>query len=326
MPSSKLKNVIVTGGAGFIGAYVVEECLRRGAHVRVIDDFRKEGGRRVEGAEYVEIDLTDEARTREAFEGFETCVNLAALIGGIGYFHKYPASILGENAKIGVSTLNAAVATKMERVVNFSSSMVFEMTDRFPSREDDLQAIPPPITAYGFSKLYAEKLAEAYWEEHQLPYVTVRPFNAYGLHEAPEEEPGIAHVIPDLIRKLLTGTSTLELLGDGQQSRCFTHAEDIARGVWVCLTHPEALNKDFNIADPREMTILELAEVLIRLTGREGQVEITHVDGFPHDIQRRVPDVTRAREVLGWEATEILEDRLPEVIEWVRQATAPSRS
>lgn len=325
-PLSSPPRLIVTGGAGFIGSYVVEECLRRGAVVRVIDDFRKDGGRTVAGAEYVRQDLTDEAATRDAFAGFDACVNLAALIGGIGYFHRYPADILGENARIGVSTLKAALAARMNRVITFSSSMVFEMAATFPSREEDLPRTPPPITAYGFSKLFAERLAEAYHDQHGLPFVIVRPFNAYGCFEAPAEEPGIAHVIPDIIKKLLDRGETLELLGDGQQSRCFTHADDIARAVWVCLTHPGAPGNDFNVSSPHEMTMIELAHVLMRLMGRT-DVRIVHGAPFPHDIRRRVPDVSKARELLSWTATEELEKRLPEVIAWIamnRPTTSPS--
>ncbi len=314
--------IVVTGGEGFIGRAVVNRLLERGWHVRVIDDLSKPESRqgdrsRTGEVEYIEQDLTDSGRTAALFEGFDACINLAARIGGIGYFHRHPAEILAENNLIYSSTFNAAVRARMSRMLYVSSSMVFESATRFPSREEDVARIPPPRTAYGCSKLIGEWYCRAFWDQYRLPYTIVRPFNAYGIHESPGEEVGYAHVIPDLVKKILEGQHPLEILGDGQQTRCFTHVSDIADGVVTALESEAAVNEDFNLSSPVETTVLELAEMLHRICDPGRPFQVVFVDGFEHDIRRRVPDVTKAKQVLGWEARWRLEDKLPEVVRWL---------
>jgi len=212
--------VLVTGGCGFIGSEVVRQLLAKGYRVRIADDLSKPSSRPPAGAEFVRVDLTDPARARPVFDGVRICVNLAAKIGGIGYFHRYPATILSENAKIYSTTFEAAAASPVERMVFVSSSMVYEAADRFPSREEDILAIPPPFTAYGFSKLMGEWYCRAFADQHGLRYTIIRPFNAYGPGEEAGEQVGESHVIPDLIKKMLGGQYPVELLGDGKQTRC----------------------------------------------------------------------------------------------------------
>ncbi len=324
------KRLVVTGGEGFIGRAVVEALVSRGYAVRVLDDLSKPESRdsvaaRPPGVEFIQQDLTDPRGTAALFQGFEACINLAAKIGGIGYFHRYPADILSENNRIFSSTFQAAVQAGMSRMVYVSSSMVFESATRFPSREEDLPGLPPPRTAYGRSKLVGEWYCHAFWDQHRLPFTIVRPFNAYGINEAPGDDVGYAHVIPDLVKKILEGRRPIPLLGDGRQTRCFTHVSDIADGIVTALEHEDAVNEDFNLSSPQETTILDLARRLHTLCEVDWPFEVTHVPGFPHDIRRRVPDVTKARERLGWEARHRLEDKLPEVVAWLkRRLDAPT--
>ena len=317
------QRLVVTGGEGFIGRAVVKQLIARGYTVRVLDDLSKPESRegadaRPLEAEFIQHDLTDPSRTAALFDGFDACVNLAAKIGGIGYFHRYPADILGENNRIFSSTFQAAVQAGMNRMVYVSSSMVFESATRFPSREDDLPLLPPPRTAYGRSKLIGEWYCRAFWDQYRLPYTIVRPFNAYGVNEAPGDDVGYAHVIPDLVKKILEGQRPLPLLGDGRQTRCFTHVSDIADGIVTALEHDNAVNEDFNLSSPVETTILELARLLHGLCNVDWPFEVTHVPGFEHDIRRRIPDVTKAKRLLGWEARYRLEDKLPEVVAWLK--------
>lgn len=309
--------ILVTGGCGFIGSEVVHQLLERGYAVRVVDDLSKPESTRGEGYEFVQVDLTDPAATLDAFAGAEVCVNLAAKIGGIGYFHRFPATILSENNKLYSSTFEAAVRHKLRRMVYISSSMVFESASKFPSAEDDVTSIPPPITSYGFSKLSGEWYCRAFAGEHGLPYTILRPFNAYGINEAPGEEVGYAHVIPDLVKKILEGQDPLELLGSGEQTRCFTHVRDIARGIIMAMESERAVNEDFNLGTSQEVRILDLARAIFDLchTGRPFRVRF--IEGFEHDIQRRVPDASKADRLLGWEPEVPFEKGLIEVIEWI---------
>ncbi len=313
------RKIIVTGGCGFIGSEVVSQLVAQGHQVRVIDNLSKPESKVASDYEFINYDLAVPDGLDELFQGFDLCINMAAKIGGIGYFHKYPATILSDNNKIYSSTFEAGVKAGIERLVYVSSSMVFESTDRFPSRESDISDIPVPISSYGFSKLVGEQYCTAFFEEHGLPYTIVRPFNAFGVNEAPGEDVGYAHVIPDLAKKILMGQDPLELLGDGRQTRCYTHVSDIADGIITAAQSPAGLNEDFNISSPRETSVLELAEKIHSHIVGEGELRIKNVAGFEHDIRRRIPDTTKATEVLGWTAKYELDDKLPEVIDWIRE-------
>lgn len=313
-----VKRIVVTGGCGFIGSEVVDKLLEKAYAVRVVDNLSKPESAVKEGYEFIKGDLTDKDVANRAFEGMDICINLAAKIGGIGYFHKYPATILSENNKIYSATFEAAVKNNLERMVYISSSMVFESATEFPSKEEDVKKIPPPISSYGFSKLTGEFYCHSFWDEYKLPYSICRPFNAYGVNEFPGEEVGYAHVIPDLIKKILKGQYPLELLGDGQQVRCFTHISDLAEGVIQVMGNEKAINEDFNIADPRPLRMIELAEILWKLCGKKEPLKIKYVKGFTYDIKKRLPDTEKIQRIVGWQPKIKLEDGLEEVVEWIR--------
>jgi nucleoside-diphosphate-sugar epimerase len=310
----KYKKVLVTGGCGFIGSEIVSQLLAKGYQVRVADDLSKPDSRVSKGYEFVRADLTDQTQANKVFKGIDACINSAAKIGGIGYFHKYPATILSENNKIHSATFNAAVKNRLKRMVYLSSSMVFEMTKKFPSREEDVAKIPPPASAYGFSKLSGERYCQSFAVEFGLPYTICRPFNAYGAKETPKKEIGYAHVIPDLIKKIFEGQYPLKLLGDGQQTRCFTHVSDVAGGIIATMESKKAVNEAFNISSPQEMKIIDLAKLLWKLCNQKKPFKVTYVESFKHDIKRRVPNSSKAKKILGWQAKIKLKDGLKEVI------------
>lgn len=310
--------VLVTGGAGFIGSEVVKQLLEKGYKVRVADDLSKLEANVPYGCEFLRVDLTNKSMAFKAMDGTDFCIHLAAKIGGIGYFHKYPATILSENNKIYSAVFEAALAKKIKRIVYLSSSMVFESTKSFPSKEEDLAKIPPPVSAYGFSKLVGEWYCKAFFDEFGLNYTIVRPFNAYGINESPGEEVGYAHVIPDLIKKILSGQYPLELLGDGSQTRCFTHVSDIARGIILAMESEKAINEDFNLGSEREIKMIDLARLLWKKCQMDKHFKAKFVSGFKYDIRRRVPSSKKAEKILGWKPKIKLEKELPIIIEWVK--------
>jgi UDP-glucose 4-epimerase len=306
--------IVVTGGCGFIGSEVVRQLLAKRYAVRVVDNLSKPSSRVPDGVDFVRADLAEPAAARQSFRAARVCINLAAKIGGIGYFHRVPATILAENNQIYTSTFQAAVEHGLERMIFVSSSMVFESATHFPSREDELLSMPPPFTAYGFSKLIGEWYCRAFHDQYRLRYTIARPFNAIGPDEEAGEQVGDAHVIPDLVKKVLGGQQPLELLGDGKQTRCFTHVRDIARGIIMAMESERAVNEDFNLGTSEEITMLELARRIHAVCAPQRPFEVKFVPGFPSDIRRRVPDGSKAKRVIGWEPQITFDEGLREVI------------
>lgn len=315
----KSVRILVTGGAGFIGSEVVKQLLQKGYSVKVADDLSKIEAKVPKGCKFVRVDLTDRKSALKVMNDMDYCIHLAAKIGGIGYFHKYPATILSENNKLYSSVFEAAVTNKIKRLIYVSSSMVFESTNKFPSQESDVRQIPPPLTSYGFSKLIGEQYCLAFAEQFGLKYTICRPFNSYGINETPGEEVGYAHVIPDLIKKILSGQYPLEMLGTGKQTRCFTHVSDIARGIILSMESKKAENQDFNIGTEEETKMIDLAKMLFRLCNVDKPFKVKFVPGFKHDIKRRVPSSTKAKKILGWKPEKRLEEELPIIIEWIKK-------
>lgn len=315
-----MKKVAVTGGAGFIGQEVVSQLLEKGYFVRVIDNLSKHNKKPLKYSEFLNLDLTDKKNAEQALDSIDTCIHLAAKIGGIGYFHTYPATILSENNKMYSAVFESAVKNKIDRMVYISSSMVFESTKKFPSAEKDLLATPPPISSYGFSKLIGEQYCKAFNQEYGLQYTICRPFNAYGVNEYPGDEVGYAHVIPDLTKKIFTGQYPIELLGDGKQIRCFTHVKDLAAGIIATMESPKAINEDFNIASNEPITMEDLAKKIWKLSQNEKPFKATHVPSFPQDVKGRIPDVSKMETIVGWKAKITLDEGLAETTQWLKEA------
>jgi len=186
---------------------------------------------------------------------------------------------------------------------------------------------PPPFSTYGFQKLATEYFCKGAHEQYGLPYTIVRPFNCVGIGEGRalgEAEVfsgnvrlAMSHVVPDLVQKVLKGQDPLHLLGDGSQVRHYTYGGDLARGIRVAMEHKKALNDDFNISTARSTTVVELAELIWKKLQPEKPFRFVSDEPFAHDVQMRVPDVSKAKRVLGYEATTPLETILDEVIPWV---------
>ncbi len=311
---------LVTGGAGFIGSAVVRNLLARGEEVRVVDNLSKgTAGPLPEGADHLEGDVADPDVCARAFKGADACFHLAAKIGGIGYFHRYPADILDDN-NLMLSQVFRTATESMTKVVYVSSSMVFERAGEWPTPEDAIDRYPPPFSAYGFSKLVGEWYCRAFHEQFGTPFAIARPFNAFGPGEYAESEPGLAHVIPDLIRKITSGERPITLFGDGSQTRSFTYVDDVADAIVTIGTRPEAEGEDFNIGTGVETSIGELLHLLWGILGERRSPEVAMTEPLPVDVRRRVPDITKIGSVLGWRARVSLEDGLRQTADWYRAA------
>ena len=334
--------VLVTGSAGFIGGYVVEELLSRGYAVTGIDNYSKYGPvvksyDSHPSYRFVEGDVRDLDLMVDLLEDCDHLVAGAALIGGISYFHTYAYDLLAANERIIASTCDAAIrvlpAGRLTKVTYLSSSMVFESTEHWPSKEGDERRIPPPLSSYGFQKLAVEYFARAAWDQYGVPYTIVRPFNCVGVGEGRAlgdvEIPSgniklaMSHVVPDLVQKVLKGQDPVHILGHGSQVRHYTYGVDLARGIVEAMESESALNDDFNLSTAESTTVLELAELIWRKCHGDGKpFNYVSDDPFEHDVQKRVPDVAKAAEVLGFSATTSLDEMLDVVIPWIAEAMA----
>jgi nucleoside-diphosphate-sugar epimerase len=318
-----MQRVLVTGGAGTIGAAVVRRLLRDPRWEVRVSDQRPAPQWMREGCEVHTGDLRDIGEARQATAGCSHVVHLAAIVGGIANFHKLPHTLTEVNNALYNATIRAALDHAVERFVYVSSSMVFERATEYPTTEEHLGECPIPRSAYGFSKLTGEVYCRAAHEEHGLPYTICRPFNAYGPGEMPDDEPGIAHAVPDLIRKCLEGQRPLEIFGTGEQTRTLTHVDDIADGIVVAMASEAALNEDFNISASEELTVAEIAAVVWEACGLPpDEFELKPLPTFPVDVQRRWPSVEKAKRMLGWEAQIGVREGVAQTVEWLREHTA----
>jgi nucleoside-diphosphate-sugar epimerase len=314
-----VQRVLVTGGAGTIGAAVVRRLLDEPDLTVRVSDQREAPSWMASACEVQTADLRDVANARDAIAGCDGVVHLAAIVGGIANFHKLPYTLSEVNADLYTAIFHAALEREVERFLYVSSSMVFERATEYPTTEEHLDACPTPVSAYGFSKLTGEVFTVAAHEEHGLPYTICRPFNAYGPGEMPEDEPGIAHMVPDLIKKVLSGQRPLQIFGSGQQTRTLTYVDDIADGIVTALRHPAARNQDFNISAGEELTVAQIAEVIWDVCGLlPEEFELEHLPTYRVDVQRRWPSVEKARRLLGWEAKVELRDGVARTAEWLR--------
>jgi nucleoside-diphosphate-sugar epimerase len=337
--------VLVTGASGFICGYLVAELLQAGHEVVGVDNFSKYGPvRRTfdDDPRYrlVEGDAKDTELLSRLARDCEQLVAGAAMIGGISYFHEFAYDLLAENERITSSTFDAALSAfrggRLAKITVISSSMVFESASVFPTPEGAQLTSPPPRSTYGFQKLATEYFARGAHEQYGLPFTIVRPFNCVGIGErralrdhdvrSGNVKLAMSHVVPDLVQKVLKGQDPLHILGDGSQVRHYTYGGDLAVGIRLAMESPQGLNEDFNLSTARSTTVRELAEIVWRkVHGPNRPLHLVSDPAYEHDVQMRVPDVRKAREVLGFEATTPLEDVLDEVIPWIRDEISAGR-
>lgn len=258
--------ILVTGAAGFICGYLVQELLDAGYQVIGLDNFSKYGKaeKSYDGhAAYtlVEGDAKNAGLLKELASECDHFVAAAAMIGGISYFHEFAYDLLAENERITAASFDAAIwahrERRLQKITVLSSSMVFESTEEFPTPEGAEHRCPPPRSTYGFQKLATEYFVQGAYEQYKLPYTIARPFNCVGIGErraisdreimSGNVRLAMSHVVPDLVQKVLKGQDPLHILGSGNQARHYTYGGDLAKGIRLCIEHPAATNQDFNL-------------------------------------------------------------------------------
>lgn len=331
------KKILVTGSAGFIGGYVVQELLDNGWTVVGVDNYSKYGEitksyDRHPRYHFVRGDAKNTELLKELVMDCDHLIAGAAMIGGISYFHEFAYDLLAENERIMASTFDAAIHGfkngQLKKITVLSSSMVFESTDIFPTPEGEQLKCPPPLSTYGFQKLACEYFARGAHQQYGLPFTIVRPFNCVGIGEqraltdkevlSGNVKLAMSHVVPDLIQKVVKGQDPLRILGSGGQVRHYTYGGDLARGIRVAVESEAARNEDFNVSTEASTTVLELAELIWTKLKPGEPFRYQSDQPFEYDVQKRVPNCRKAKEMLGFEATTDLSRILDEVIPWVK--------
>ena len=328
--------ILVTGSAGFIAGYLIEDLLANDYDVVGLDNYSKYGP--VERAfdtnpRYTGVtgDAKDVALLKELLADCDHLVAGAAIIGGISLFHELAYDLMSENERITAATFDAAIwahrEARLRKITVVSSSMVYESTSKYPTPEGEERRCSPPQSTYGFQKLATEYFAQGAWEQYKLPYTIVRPFNCIGIGEkralcdreimSGNVKLAMSHVLPDLVQKIVKGQDPLHILGDGGQIRHYTYGGDLARGIRLAVESDAATNEDFNLSTATSTTVAELAEAVWRKIKGDAPLRFVHDEPFLYDVQRRVPDVHKAMDVLGFKATTSLDEALDEIIPWI---------
>jgi len=312
--------VLITGGAGFIGSYLAERLVRRGDHVTVIDDLSTgsmENILQLKGLcnfEYEIESVTNEKLMAELVDSADIIYHLAAAVG-VKLIVESPTRTMETNIR-GTEIVLELAAKKKKRVLITSTSEVYGKREAIPFRENDDLVLGPPDKgrwSYACSKLIDEFLAIAYWKEKRVPAVIARMFNVVG----PRQTGRYGMVVPSLIKQALK-EQDLTIYGDGQQRRCFSHVSDAVGALIALAEHPEANGEVYNIGSTDEISILDLARKIKSLTGSHSNLVFipynqAYEEGF-EDMMRRVPDLTKIKELIGYRPTISLDEILSDII------------
>ena len=311
------KKVLVTGGGGFIGSHLVEKLVSLGATTRALVHYNSLGSwgwldqsPAAKDVEVVAGDICDPGSVDAATEGVEIVFHLAALIA-IPYSYTAPESYVRTNV---IGTLNAVQAARrfgIARFLHTSTSEVYGTAREVPIKETHpLQGQSP----YSASKIGADKIAESFHCSFKLPVVTVRPFNTYGPRQSARA------VIPTIISQLLDGAGVVKL-GSLSPTRDLNFVENTVEGYIAAASHEAAIGETFNFGSNREISIGDLADLLIKLVGTSARIESDSQRLRPagSEVERLLADNSKAKTLLGWAPKVSLEDGLQRTIEWLRQ-------
>lgn len=313
-------NILITGGAGFIGSHLCDRLLARGDHISIIDDLSTgsiHNIRHLQGLanfEYVLDSVNNESLMAELVDAADIIYHLAAAVG-VRLIVESPTHAIETNVR-GTETVLRFAAKKKKRVLIASTSEVYGKRNHVPFSENEDLLLGSPDKgrwSYACSKLIDEFLAIAYWKEKRVPTVIARLFNTVG----PRQTGRYGMVIPSLVRQVLSGQD-LTVFGDGRQTRCFAHVRDVVGALIALAEHPDANGEVYNIGSTEEISILELARKIKCLTGSESNIvfvpyEKAYEEGF-EDMMRRVPDLAKITRLIAYLPTSCLDEILMDII------------
>ncbi len=316
----KNKKVLVTGGTGFIGSHLVELLLKHESRVRVLDRMTdgkiKNISHLKDKVEFLRGDCADLQSARAACAGMEVVMNLAAKVGGIEYNIAHQADMFRDNMMISSTMIEAARLADVERYLVVSSACVYPHDAQIPTPESEgVRGEPEPTNSgYGWAKRYAELEGLLYAKQYGMKVGIVRPYNAYGPRD--DFDPTTSHVIPALIRRVLSGENPVCVWGSGKQTRAFLYVEDFAEGLLhVIEKYPEAV--PVNLGTDEEISLKDLVNMIIRISGNNivPKFDTSKPDGSP----RRNSDNSLAKSKIQFVAKTSLEDGIAKTLEWYRK-------
>jgi UDP-glucose 4-epimerase len=316
------RSILITGGAGFIGSHLADALIERGDRVAIIDDLSTGAVANIRHLKghpnfsYTLDTIANEAVLAELIDESDAVVHLAAAVG-VQLIVQSPVRTIETNVN-GTELVLRWAAKKGKTVLIASTSEVYGKSERAPFREDDDLVLGPSTInrwSYACSKLLDEFLALAYHKERDLPVIIARLFNTVG----PRQTGRYGMVVPRFVRAALRNVP-LRVYGDGQQTRCFCYVGDTVRALIALLDHPDAVGKIFNVGNPQEVSILELAQRVVKLAQSSSPIvlvpyEHAYEAGF-EDMRRRVPDISRLTALTGFRPTLDLDDIIRTVIEY----------
>lgn len=312
----------MTGGAGLIGSHLVRLLVEEGHEVFVTDNFERGSRENLKDVQskvqIIECDLTDQSRSEMviAKHRFNDVYHLAARLGGVGYITEHPAECFTPNLQMNVNVLEACRKAEVDRLLFASTACIYpvelqERPDAPALREVDDRPYNPE-SGYGWAKLTAEHLCNAYIREYGMNIGIVRMFNVYGPGEDMGED---SHVIPMLIRKAIRyPEEEFVVWGSGNATRAFTFASDAAAGLILAMRNG-INNGPYNIGGHERVSVRRLAEMIKKISGKES-MPIVFDRSKPEGVSGRAADWTNAREELGWNPQVSLKEGLKITYDW----------
>jgi UDP-glucose 4-epimerase len=333
-----MSRILITGSQGFIAGYIINLLLKEGHKVIGIDNYSKYGKipRSYDNNKNFKLIIEDAKNIKLLKKILINCdyfIANAAMIGGTYYFHKYPYDLYAENERLTLAAIDASIYAYnnsfFKKILLLSSSAIYSNLLNFPSKEGDEWNIAPPNFGYGFQKLAIHSIAQSAFEQYKLPYALCVIFNCIGIGEKKTllnteinnngQKFNLSHVIPDIIYKILINQKPLLLLGDGKQTRSFTHGIDVARAIYSIMLDDVNINQSFNISSEENYSIIEIAKKVWKKIKKDEDFYVEFIDALKYDVKIREPDTSKIKNIYSFKQKISIDEALDEIILYVEK-------